>query len=185
LGEIRQTIVPYRANRRALHLESSEDYELVFIRLCAGEGGFFHTAPEEVRAKFAAEALNTNPDLTIVDSHKAATVTLNKDHLAKVMDQKPDLTFAPPDQRFSPATADPAPKPSRRAPDENARRRRAGASAPAICRSCRGKLPLGGKVKFCPTCGEDQQLTHCPECQTELQPAWRHCINCGSAVRKA
>ena len=39
LADIRDTIVPYRATRRALQLESSEDYELALMRLCAGEGG--------------------------------------------------------------------------------------------------------------------------------------------------
>ncbi len=52
LIEIRESIVPYRANRRALQLESSEDYELVLMRLCAGEGGFARTEPAEVRAEF-------------------------------------------------------------------------------------------------------------------------------------
>ncbi len=184
LGEIRQTIVPYRANRRALQLESSEDYELVLIRLCAGEGGFFHTDPEDARAKFAAEALNTNPDLTIVDFHKAATVTLDQGQLAKALNRNPDLTFAPPEQRFAPVIAAPPSMATRPVPDESARRRRSGAPAPAVCRSCRGKLPLAGKVKFCPTCGEAQALTQCPKCQTELQPAWRHCVNCGTVVRK-
>ena len=47
----RVSIVPYRTNRRALQLESSEEYELVLLRLCAGEGGFVRTEPEEVRAR--------------------------------------------------------------------------------------------------------------------------------------
>ena len=40
LEDIHQSIVPYRTNRRALQLESSEDYELVLLRLCAGEEPF-------------------------------------------------------------------------------------------------------------------------------------------------
>ena len=32
-------------------------------------------------------------------------------------------------------------------------------------------------MKFCPHCGESQALTHCPECQTELEPAWRHVVS--------
>ena len=54
LEEILGSIVPYRSNRRALHLESSEDYELVLLRLAAGEGGFVRTEPEEARKKLAA-----------------------------------------------------------------------------------------------------------------------------------
>ena len=54
LGEVRDTILPYRTHRRALQLESSEDYELVLIRLCAGQGGYAQTKPSDVHAEFAA-----------------------------------------------------------------------------------------------------------------------------------
>ena len=36
LPEVYQTIMPYRTNRRALGLDTSEDYELVLLRLAAG-----------------------------------------------------------------------------------------------------------------------------------------------------
>ena len=52
LEAIHESIIPYRSHRRALGLESSEDYELVLLRLCAGEGGLARTEPEEVRARF-------------------------------------------------------------------------------------------------------------------------------------
>jgi predicted amidophosphoribosyltransferase len=51
-----------------------------------------------------------------------------------------------------------------------------------LCRACGGKLPLGLRVKFCPHCGECQALTHCPECHTELDPSWRHCVTCGAGL---
>lgn len=115
LGEIRQTILPYRANRRSLQLESSEDYELVLIRLCAGEGGFARTEPDDVRAEFVAEALNSNPDLTIVHRHENAAVILNEERLARALDPDPELAFAPPDQRFAPPIPEqPAPTPDRK-----------------------------------------------------------------------
>ena len=189
MGEIRGTILPYRANRRALRLETSEDYELVLIRLCAGEGGFARTEPDDVHAEFAAEALNSNPDLTIVHRHENAVVILNEEQLVRALDPARELAFAPSDQRFAPpapkepapAPAPPAPKP---APAREVSKPQSRPVSPAICRACSGKLPPGRSVKFCPHCGESQALTHCPACQTELESAWRHCVACGAAVRR-
>jgi hypothetical protein len=136
--------------------------------------------------KFAAEALSSNPDLTIVHRHEKAVVILNEEQLARALDPAQEPAFAPPsDQRFAP----PAPRESPSAPDPPAPRKasskpRAASLPPAICRACSGKLPPGRSVKFCPHCGESQALTHCPECQTELEPAWRHCVACGAAVRR-
>jgi hypothetical protein len=185
LGEIRATILPYRANRRALRLETSEDYELVLIRLCAGEGGFARTEPDDVHAEFAAEALSSNPDLTIVHRHENAVVILNQEQLARALDPAQELAFAPSDQRFAPpAPGKPAPVPDPPAPRSAVSKPQSGPLPPAMCRACGGKVPSGRNVKFCPHCGESQALTHCPVCQTELEPAWRHCVACGTPVRR-
>ena len=71
LEDIHESIVPYRSNRRALQLESSEDYELVLLRLCAGEGGLVRTEPEEARARFAEELQSPNPDLHVLHQVRA------------------------------------------------------------------------------------------------------------------
>jgi Double zinc ribbon len=185
LGEIRRTILPYRANRRALQLETSEDYELVLIRLCAGEGGFARTEPDDVQVKFSAEALSSNPDLTIVHRHENATVILNEEQLARALDPTLELAFAPSDQRFAPpAPRAPAPAPDPPAPARDLSKPQSGSPPPVMCRACSGRLPPGRSVKFCPHCGESQVLTHCPECQTELEPAWRHCVTCGAVVKR-
>ena len=70
LREIRDTIVPYRANRRALQLETSEDYELALMSLCAGKGGYARTEPESIRAAFDEEIESPNPDLTLLQQHE-------------------------------------------------------------------------------------------------------------------
>ena len=61
LDDILRDILPYRANRRALRLDTSEDYELVLLRLCAGEGSLVRTEPEEARARFARESRARTP----------------------------------------------------------------------------------------------------------------------------
>jgi hypothetical protein len=180
LGEIRDTIVPYRTNRRALRLESSEDYELALIRLCAGEGGYGRMEPREVQAEFAAEALSSNPDLTIALRHPDAELSLSQEHLARVLHPEPHHAYAPPAQRYAPAAtkhhADVASRESSSIP------KAAAPSGTANCRGCGGKLPAGLPVKFCPHCGAGQTPAKCPECRTELDLSWRHCVSCGRAV---
>lgn len=177
LKEIRQSILPYRAHRRALQLESSEDYELVLIRLCAGQGDLARVEPDEVRAEFSAEALNSNPDLTIVHRHENASLVLNQDQVARAIGESPEQAFAPPEHRLAaPHPKEPPPQPDRSA--------QADRPSAAICRNCGGELPPVLQVKFCPHCGEGQEPSQCPECQTRLEPGWRHCIACGTAVAR-
>jgi double zinc ribbon protein len=170
LTDIRETIVPYRANRRALRLESSEDYELVLMRLCAGEGGFARTEPEETRAEFAAEAGSPNPDLTVVLRHENAVLILEPEPLARALAPSTDLAFAPPSQRVQPEPPGELPPSSQPEPSH------------PRCQRCGGELPIGRKIKFCPHCGMTQAMTHCPTCNTELEAGWRHCVSCGTAV---
>jgi hypothetical protein len=173
LADIRDTIIPYRAHRRALQLESSEDYELVLMRLCAGEGGFARTEPENIRAEFAAEVGSGNPDLTLVDRHGEAVVSLVPEPLARALAPSDDLAFAPPEARRKPAPAKepPAPKVSR--------------AKTNLCQGCGSKLPAGRSVKFCPQCGASQTPTNCPRCNTELEPGWKHCVTCGISLNSS
>jgi predicted amidophosphoribosyltransferase len=50
------------------------------------------------------------------------------------------------------------------------------------CLYCGGSLPTGRAVNFCPHCGQSQTRILCPECRSEVEPGWRHCVNCGAAV---
>lgn len=186
LADIRDVIVPYRANRRGLQLESSEDYELVLMRLCAGEGGFLRTEPDEVRVAFAEEIASPNPDLTIVQRHETARVTLDPKAVAIVLDPKPDLAYAP---REHPLPSE-SPQERRAASAESpSRKGRKRTSAPAQadpkplrCPRCGSGVPAGRPVNFCPQCGQKLTRTHCPECKIELEPGWRHCVGCGISL---
>jgi predicted RNA-binding Zn-ribbon protein involved in translation (DUF1610 family) len=170
LGEIRHTILPYRANRRALRLETSEDYELVLLRLCAGDGGLARLEATDVQARFVAEMGCTNPDLSLLDDHADALVLLDPEKLHLAPPADPHLAYAPPDQRVAP------PSPVKQ------RILLSLAATSAGCGQCGGKLPADRPVKFCPQCGANQSVIRCKLCRSELEPGWRHCVNCGAAV---
>ena len=186
LTDIRDSIMPYRANRRALQLESSEDYELVLMQLCAGEGGFATTEPEDVRALFAAELQTPNPDLGILQLHENAVVSLEARPLAEALDSKPELAFAPPghtpellvDESPISTLADlPSIEPTadRASPEQHA-------EAITHCSTCGELLPANRMVNFCPHCGSSQVRTGCPACGADVEPGWRHCVTCGAPI---
>jgi len=52
------------------------------------------------------------------------------------------------------------------------------------CRYCAGGLPEGRRVTFCPSCGHNLTVQHCPACNTELEVGWKFCITCGREVGK-
>jgi len=190
LAEIHDSILPYRSNRRALHLESSEDYELVLLRLCAGEGGLVRTEPEEARARFAAELQSPNPDLHVLHRFENVELSLRSEPLARALAPEPgrDLPYAPPPAAPVPPMAglDLPPRESLDPLDElgafEAGEEEAEGSAEPQCLYCGGVLPADRPVRFCPHCGQRQAPPECPQCHGEVDPGWRHCVSCGAAL---
>lgn len=184
LIELRESIVPYRANRRALQLESSEDYELVLMRLCAGEGGYARTEPAEVRAEFEIEVGSSNPDLDIVRRYEKAVVSLQPKPLALALNPEPGIAFAPPGHsgRLSVERAARLPEPSAEPLGAAAESAGAGGDRIPQCGLCGWELPTGRVVNFCPHCGGSQVLARCPACQSEIEAGWRHCVSCGFPI---
>jgi hypothetical protein len=186
LTEVYQSIVPYRTNRRALGLDTSEDYELVLLRLAAGEGGFARTEPEAARVSFAREVRSTHPDLEVLHRFENVLLTLGSESLERALGPTPELTHEPlastgPDlpllelPEMGAREITPDAEPSEPGPP-------AASSTAPRCVHCGGALPPGRVVNFCPHCGHNQALTHCPECRSELEAGWRHCVNCGAGV---
>ncbi|MBP2648157.1 MAG: Double zinc ribbon [Gemmatimonadetes bacterium] len=208
VGELVSRFVPYRTSRRALGVESSEDYELLLLRFASGEGGFANTEPEPVRRRFASEVKSPNPDLSVLREFRDAVFVLQPIPLARVLSgQTEDDAYAPP------------PRPAPTAPPElveaveqmdaesevieplpfDAVRTAAGAAeavdvtpaaeasprpvaAAARCSYCGGALPSGRAVHFCPHCGQSQLLGQCPRCKAEVEYGWRHCVSCGTGL---
>jgi double zinc ribbon protein len=204
-GRLRQPIavaeipelMPYRTFRRTLELDSSEDYELVLLRLCAGEGGFARTEPPELRASFQAEVASPNPDLSVLESGASGEVTLSAPRVALALATTTEASraYAPPplveidEAPAAPAEPDDAlpldevrvAQPRRATPAEDAEAE-VRASGGSHCSYCGGSLPEGRVVNYCPHCGQSQAVTHCPECHSEVEIGWRHCISCGYAL---
>lgn len=213
LDDITGSILPYRANRRALQLDTVEDYESVLLRLCAGEGNLVRTEPEEARGRFAQESRSANPDLTVLYSFEDVQLTFRLEPLAWALAPEPDAAYAPP-TRDPGSEVEPEPevvlgtaqfddlddvshaeRPGVEAPrgitgddelpeaDDLAEAAEAlpGETRPS-CIYCGGALPVHRPVNFCPHCGQSQTQILCPECRSEIEPGWRHCVNCGAAV---
>jgi hypothetical protein len=182
LREIRESVLPYRTSRRDLGVDSVEDYDLLVLRLAAGEGGFARTSPDDARARFAHESATPNPDLAVLERHADAVLTLEGLRVARALAAGESDPYAPaaPSSEPEPAVADEAdvldldlatpPADSATAP------------APLMCLYCGSTLPIARAVNFCPSCGQSQTTPRCPQCQSEVELGWRHCITCGAAL---
>jgi hypothetical protein len=195
LGEIPTTIVPYRSNRRALQVETSEEYEMVLLRLCAGEGGYIRTEPEEVRLKFEEEAQSTNPDLEVIHRFEDVTLTLRAERVARAL-QAPSDEPAAPTYVEVPRHVQPEPEPDDAEVEEmeQAEETETVDEVPELdefipsaepsgsqCVYCGGTLP-DRPLNFCPHCGQSQVALVCPKCHADVEAGWRHCVNCGLAL---
>ena len=217
LGEIYQSVIPYRVNRRSLAVDTNEDYDLLLLRLCSGEGGFVRMVSDDIHALFEAEIKGNNPNLRLLHELADAELMLATEPLAHALGPDPETGYAPPEEDYleedsvdaaktlaetapaagsldrphqSPFSFDAEPQPPLRAPPQGPRLVE-DASPPltrdtaARCPFCGGRLPSGRAVNFCPHCGQNQSFTRCPECQSELELGWKHCITCGHFVGEA
>jgi hypothetical protein len=209
VGDLVSRFVPYRTSRRALGVESSEDYELLLLRFASGEGGFASTEPDPVRKRFASEVKSPNPDLSVLREFRDAVFVLQPIPLARVLSgQSEDDAYAPP-PRPSPAapqemvqaieqmdaesdvieplpfdsvrTTAPAPLADAQVP-QLPESPPAPVTAVARCSFCGGSLPAGRAVHFCPHCGQSQLQGQCPRCKAEVEYGWRHCVSCGTGL---
>lgn len=205
LEDVYQSIIPYRSNRRALHLETSEDYEMVLLRLCAGEGELVRTEPEDARVEFAEEVRSPHPDLDVLRRLERVVISLRSEPLARALDSEPELdathpaaappvppipgldlpqldTIEPIDEAEALLDDDPLPdEPAEPLLDEG--QLTDGPAAPVShCLYCGDRLPIDRPVRFCPHCGQRQTPPECPQCHSEVEPGWRHCVSCGAAL---
>lgn len=76
IKDLRDSVIPYRFNRSVLGLSSSEEYELLLLRLIAEEGGLVRVAPADTADRLREELAGPNPDLELIEVLGDTTVQL-------------------------------------------------------------------------------------------------------------
>lgn len=157
--EIKTSLLPYRSNRRALGLESNDEYEELLIRLVAEEGGLVTTNPPDVAEWCQRQMASLSPDLSGIPGQSNATVTVRPEAVAKVLGVVSAEAIA-----------------------KNIDAAAGGDGVPALpeqCIHCEARLPASRAVNFCPTCGRSVTMIPCDTCGADMEPGWRFCVNCG------
>lgn len=208
LHDLLMRIVPYRGARRALRVDTSEDYELLVLRLVSGEGGFVRTEPEPMHIRFAEEAVSVNPDLGVLHEFRDAQLVLDPNAVAWVLASHSRAdSYAPPAATTPPAPPSvppvappppappvppapsvprtpppPAPTPPPPPPPQRESVASGARAAEHACLTCGGRLPAGRLVHFCPHCGRSQARGDCPHCLAEVEYGWNFCVACGGGL---
>lgn len=88
VAEILRTFVPYRAHRADVGVETAEDYEVLVLRLLAGERGFVF-ADDAMQEDLRRELDSGNPDLRALHAYGTARVTLAQHAMRQVLESSP------------------------------------------------------------------------------------------------
>lgn len=215
INELMDSILPYRLVRRELGVDTSEDYETLLLRLCAGEGNFVQADPG-TQAAFSAELAKSLPDLALLRVYGETHIVLRTDPLMAALDLPPEERYAPPGERKYPPEAaeeagreeaeeeptgtredaaawvpDPVFEANAGAMVEMAPERPAPPSDPerapshVRCPFCGGLLPPRMMINFCPHCGMGQDVGTCRTCGADMDVGWRYCVSCGEDTQGA
>jgi len=200
VSDLYSTILPYRLHRRDLGLETNQDYELALLELLSGARGYL-VVEDRMKQVLGDSLKSASPDPVLIREFGTARVSLAPDALRQLDGEGQPAASSP--AAASAPTADVATIAT--APTGTATvappARSAGttASAPATstrrpsrpinvpsggeeCPHCKGELPAGRPINFCPHCGQDLTMRHCPACGSELEHEWKFCVTCGRAV---
>jgi hypothetical protein len=201
IREIYERIVPYRTHRLSLGLDTSEDYEMTLLRLCAGEQDWATTFPLDAREAMAKEVASVNPNTSMYRKFPTATLLLDPERAAEVLAGRVNVPRAPAAEPAREAALDAKAQGEGAQDDEGDESQlpfvleeeteddtrriaqpREVAAVTAPCPYCGAGLPVGRTVLFCPHCGQNIGVVHCPTCGSELDVGWQFCITCGQKV---
>jgi len=202
VAEIYQNLIPYGSHRDRLGVEMNGDYEHALVRLLAGEGGFLLLDSEAALKVLRDELRSTNPDTGIYREFAALDVRLNpaitppasefgvagfddedtepEESVIAAADLAP-VTSGQGVAAMLDAAANGLGSAAADAPGAVADETEAGPEL-ETCLWCRADLPQREGQRFCPFCGTDVSFVPCSNCGRELEPGWRFCIGCGTAV---
>ena len=94
----------------------------------------------------------------------------------------PPAPYAPPAAPAAAATHAPVTNPSLQQTMSAPPRSTTAEALGGQCRYCSGALPAGRRLTYCPHCGQNLTVQHCPACNTELEVGWKFCTTCGRGV---
>lgn len=183
VGELYQTILPYRLHRRELGLETNQDYEHTLLDLLKNTNGYL-VVDDRMRDVLAKDA-----DPQRIREFASSHVALAPEQVQQIEGTPPRATGSAtmPRAAARPSQATPTPTDPNKVvpPAEPDRRivkpvtiREEGEN----CQYCKGALPPGRQIAFCPHCGQDLTVVHCPACGSELERGWKFCVTCGRNV---
>jgi hypothetical protein len=192
VGELYQTILPYRLHRRELGLETNQDYELTLLELLSGAHGYL-VVDDRMRDTLAAQLRAAEPDVSLIRKFASEHVAFAPEALhrlesdaritgaqAVVRSSAPQRLHTGPTRTGSGAM--PAIAATAGLPNETHSRRTpppVDVATGELCGFCKGELPAGRQISFCPHCGQDLTVLHCPACGGELERGWKFCVTCG------
>lgn len=165
LLDIKTELVPYRTNRRALGLESNDEYEELLIRLVGGEGDLVKTHPPEVAEWCQRQMASLTPDLSGIPGQAGAALEINPAAIARLLGAETASRLAQAGAGESPAGELPL--------------------RPEQCLHCHAPLPANRAINFCPVCGRSVLTIPCDHCGADMEPGWRFCVNCGQETTDA
>ena len=184
LADLLDSVIPYRTTRRALQVDSAEDYDMLILRLCAGEGGYVRMVADEISQLFQEQATSPNPDLSVLRDYNKAELVLGTEPLAHALGPGPDEAYAPPEppapepveELIFPSAIEPA------VPEPPARR----ASEPPAKRRGADVVPLPFTAEPTPP-ASPPMMPPPPRMTAEPEPSTRHgkgprCSYCGGAL---
>jgi hypothetical protein len=176
LADLEETLAPYAQTRRELAIDGPSGYETTLLRLLSGERGYLATAPEVQEA--CRQALqSTSPSVSLVRAVASSALTLCSGAFALA---ESGARAAVANTAAAPAAGVPAAgAPVAGAPVASSAVAPAANRGSCDCPYCGGELPVGRSTRFCPRCGLDLTVRHCPACSTELERQWRFCVTCG------
>jgi hypothetical protein len=191
VGELHQSILPYRYYRRELAVPTNDEYELLMLELLSGAGGYL-VVGDRMREALERELRAQVPDTSVFRQFATEQVSISPAAL-RALEGWTDGPSA--GHRAASALRDRIT--GRLAAIEPDRDMRTGAGQPGMrerplrppepgsrddqahCRYCTRGLPPGRVITFCPSCGQNLAIVTCPACNAEIEAGWRFCVVCG------
>ena len=181
VGELYQTILPYRLHRRELGLETNVDYEHTLLELIGSDSKYL-TLDDRLRDVLAADRAASKSDPARIREFASSQVTLNSQAAVKAEDTPARASTSTPTltrtaaRMTNPPVQDAPVSPPRTSksvvvPEEG-----------GTCQFCKGALPGGRHISYCPHCGQNITVAHCPACGSELEKDWQFCVTCGRSA---